>query len=74
MFTDNNNKKNETVTVDISFGFLFKILAIAGIGFLIYYLRSVIGILFLSIFLTMIISPFADKMKEKEVFLDGWVY
>ncbi len=72
MFTDNNNKKNETVTVDISFRFLFKILVITGIGFLIYYLRSVIGILFLSIFLTMIISPFADKMKEKRGF-PRWV-
>ncbi|MCF7795912.1 AI-2E family transporter [Patescibacteria group bacterium] len=68
MFTDNNNKKNETVTVDISFSFLFKILIIVGIGVLIFYLRSVIGILFLSIFLTMIISPFADKMQEKRGF------
>jgi len=68
MFIDNNNKKNETVTVDISFSFLFKILAIVGIGFLIFYLRSVLGILFLSIFLTMIISPFADKMQEKRGF------
>ncbi|MCF7906462.1 AI-2E family transporter [Patescibacteria group bacterium] len=68
MFTDNNNKKNETVTVDISFSFLFKILVIVGIGFLIFYLRSVLGILFLSIFLTMIISPFADKMQEKRGF------
>ena len=71
MFTD-NNKKNEIVTVDISFSFLFKILIVAGIGFLIFYLRSVIGILFLSIFLTMIISPFADKMKEKRGF-PRWV-
>lgn len=67
MFTE-NNKKKETVTVDISFNFLFKVLAITGVGFLIFYLRSAIGILFLSIFFTMIISPFADKMKEKRGF------
>ncbi len=67
MFIDKKNK-NETVTIDISFSFLFKILIVIGVGFLIFYLRSVLGILFLSIFLTMIISPFADKMKEKRGF------
>jgi predicted PurR-regulated permease PerM len=38
---------------------------IAGIGLVLFYLRNVIGILFMSIFLTMVISPFADKMQEK---------